>query len=72
MSTHIRKGIESLKNYYIHKLMDSGHYKGSVDELYSLTLSELALILKKIPLREMIPQVIPIDFIKIIEKFIQM
>ncbi|MDR7002632.1 Fur-regulated basic protein FbpA [Neobacillus niacini] len=47
MSTHIRKGIETLKNYYIHKLMDSGHYKGSVDELYSLTLSELALILKK-------------------------
>ncbi|WP_026573117.1 Fur-regulated basic protein FbpA [Bacillus sp. UNC438CL73TsuS30] len=47
MSTHIQKGIETLKKYYIHKLMESCLYKDSEDELYSLTLSELELILKK-------------------------
>ncbi|MBI0578827.1 Fur-regulated basic protein FbpA [Neobacillus cucumis] len=46
MSTHLRIGIDTLKKYYINKLIHSGLDKDFKTELDSLTLSELKLILK--------------------------
>ncbi|WP_141770409.1 Fur-regulated basic protein FbpA [Bacillus sp. MUM 116] len=46
MSTHLRIGIDTLKNFYINKLIRLGYDKDLKNELASLTLSELKLILK--------------------------
>lgn len=46
MPNQLRRGIRQLKQFYINKLLKSGIYT-SDDDLDSLTLSELELILKK-------------------------
>ncbi|WP_419954193.1 Fur-regulated basic protein FbpA [Neobacillus niacini] len=47
MKNQLRKGIETLKLFYINRLIESGLYNASDDELHSLTLSELQTIFKK-------------------------
>lgn len=49
LATHLRKGLERLKQFYIKKLMESEQQSGtSVSELHSLTIRELANLYKKI------------------------
>ncbi|MEH7011645.1 Fur-regulated basic protein FbpA [Neobacillus niacini] len=43
----MRKGVETLKLFYINRLIESGFYNASDHELHSLTLSELQSIFKK-------------------------
>lgn len=47
MATHLRKGLERLKQFYIKKLMESEHSGSSESELHSLTIRELANLYKK-------------------------
>lgn len=47
MTNQLRKGIETLKLFYINRLIESGLYNASDDDLHSLTLSELQNIFKK-------------------------
>jgi len=47
MSNQLRKGVETLRLFYINRLIESGLYKDSDNELISLTLSELQYIFKK-------------------------
>ncbi|WHY01602.1 Fur-regulated basic protein FbpA [Neobacillus sp. DY30] len=47
MTNQLRKGVETLKLFYINRLIESGLYNASDDDLYSLTLSELQIIFKK-------------------------
>lgn len=47
MTNQLRKGVETLKLFYINRLIESGLYNASDDDLYSLTLSELQMIFKK-------------------------
>lgn len=47
MTNQLRKGVETLKLFYINRLIESGLYYASEDELHSLTLSELESIFKK-------------------------
>jgi hypothetical protein len=47
MSNRLRKGVETLKLFYINRLIESGLYNASDDDLHSLTLSELQNIFKK-------------------------
>jgi len=48
LATHLRKGLERLKQFYIKKLMDSEQQSGtSGSELHSLTIRELANLYKK-------------------------
>ena len=48
MPTHLRKGLERLRQFYIMKLLESKNSDSSVDELHSLTFSELESLYKKI------------------------
>jgi hypothetical protein len=48
MTNQLRKGIETLKLFYINKLKQSKYYNPSDMELRSLTLSELEELYKKI------------------------
>jgi hypothetical protein len=48
LSNQLRKGVETLKLFYINRLIESGLYDASEHELYSLTLSELDNIFKKV------------------------
>ncbi|MBT2697367.1 Fur-regulated basic protein FbpA [Bacillus sp. ISL-40] len=48
MATHLRKGLERLRQFYIMKLLDSGISDSSDHELYSLTFNELESLYKKI------------------------
>jgi hypothetical protein len=41
LSTHLRKGLERLRQFYIIKLLESGSTDSSHQELHSLTFSEL-------------------------------
>lgn len=47
MTNQLRKGVETLKLFYINRLIESGLYNASDDDLHSLTLSELQTIFKK-------------------------
>lgn len=47
MTNQLRKGIETLKLFYINRLVESGLFNASDDDLHSLTLSELQTIFKK-------------------------
>ncbi|MDQ0200536.1 Fur-regulated basic protein FbpA [Neobacillus ginsengisoli] len=47
MPNQLRRGMESLKQFYINKLVASGIYHTSDKELHSFTLSELKSIVKK-------------------------
>jgi len=47
VTNQLRKGIETLKLFYINKLIQSNLYHGFEEELYSLTLSELEDLVKK-------------------------
>ncbi|MDQ1004819.1 hypothetical protein QFZ28_005359 [Neobacillus niacini] len=47
MTNRLRKGVETLKLFYINRLIESGLYNASDDDLHSLTLSELQNIFKK-------------------------
>jgi hypothetical protein len=47
MTNQLRKGVETLKLFYINRLMESGLYNASDYDLHSLTLSELQTIFKK-------------------------
>ncbi|WP_413303110.1 hypothetical protein AA0X95_25400 [Bacillus sp. 1P10SD] len=49
MATHLRKGLERLKQFYIKKLMESEQQSGgtSASELHTLTIRELANLYKK-------------------------
>lgn len=46
MANQLRKGVETLKLFYINKLIETGH--ASEHELHSLTLGELEKIFKKV------------------------
>jgi hypothetical protein len=48
LSNQLRKGVETLKLFYINRLIESGLYDASEHELNSLTLSELDNIFKKV------------------------
>jgi hypothetical protein len=48
LSNQLRKGVETLKLFYINRLIESGLYDASEHELTSLTLSELDNIFKKV------------------------
>lgn len=47
MSKQLRKGIETLKQYYIKKLVEGGIYNATDHQIYSMTLSELEKIMAK-------------------------
>jgi hypothetical protein len=47
MTNQLRKGVETLKLFYINRLIESGLFNTSHHELNSLTLSELENICKK-------------------------
>ncbi|MFP7299207.1 Fur-regulated basic protein FbpA [Neobacillus niacini] len=47
MTNQLRKGVETLKLFYINRLIDSGLYNASNHNLDSLTLSELQSIFQK-------------------------
>lgn len=47
MTNRLRKGVETLKLFYINRLIESGLYQASDLSLHSLTLSELQSIFKK-------------------------
>ncbi|MDM5328773.1 Fur-regulated basic protein FbpA [Neobacillus sp. CF12] len=47
MTNRLRKGVETLKLFYINRLIESGLYQASDHSLHSLTLSELQSIFKK-------------------------
>jgi hypothetical protein len=50
MSQQLRSGIQKLRKYYIERLLKSGIYQESDQELYDLTLSELkAMTIKTLP-----------------------
>jgi len=46
MTTHLRKGLERLRQFYIQKLTNSG-FIDSTAELQTLTISELEYLYKK-------------------------
>jgi Fur-regulated basic protein A len=48
MTNQLRKGVETLKLFYINRLIESDQYKTSKQQLHSLTLTELEIIFKKI------------------------
>jgi hypothetical protein len=47
MTNQLRKGVETLKLFYINRLIESGLYNASDDDLHSRTLSELQIIFNK-------------------------
>jgi hypothetical protein len=47
MSNQLRRGIETLRQHYIQKLIEGGIYKASDLQLFSMTLSELEKIFEK-------------------------
>ncbi|MFP5112358.1 Fur-regulated basic protein FbpA [Bacillaceae bacterium C204] len=47
MATHLRKGLERLRKFYIKKLLETGATDSSVHELHSLTFSELESLYNK-------------------------
>ncbi|WP_081954708.1 Fur-regulated basic protein FbpA [Neobacillus niacini] len=53
MTNQLRKGVETLKLFYINRLFESGLYNASEHDLHSLTLSELQTIfIKTFPPKE--------------------
>ncbi|PLS03260.1 Fur-regulated basic protein FbpA [Neobacillus cucumis] len=46
MTTHLRRGLERLRQFYINKLVKSDLFYSST-ELQSLTISELEILYKK-------------------------
>ncbi|MEW9050871.1 MAG: Fur-regulated basic protein FbpA [Neobacillus sp.] len=48
MANQLRKGVETLKLFYINKLVNSDYYKVAYHELDSLTLSELEMLYRKV------------------------
>ncbi|MGX6444829.1 Fur-regulated basic protein FbpA [Neobacillus sp. K501] len=48
MTNQLRKGVETLKLFYINRLMESGEFNASKHQLHSLTLSELETIFNKL------------------------
>ncbi|WP_083652297.1 Fur-regulated basic protein FbpA [Bacillus sp. MRMR6] len=48
MANQLRKGVETLKLFYINKLLNSDNYKVSYHELNTLTLSELENLYRKV------------------------
>ncbi|WP_420490639.1 Fur-regulated basic protein FbpA [Neobacillus drentensis] len=48
MSTHLRKGLERLRQFYIMKLLESDISDSTDLELYSLTFTELESLYNKI------------------------
>jgi hypothetical protein len=47
LSNQLRKGVETLKLFYINRLIESGLYNATDDDLHSRTLSELQIIFNK-------------------------
>jgi recombinational DNA repair protein (RecF pathway) len=53
MSNQLRKGVETLRLFYINRLIESVQYRDSSHELYSLTLSELkSIYIKTFPAKK--------------------
>jgi hypothetical protein len=48
MANQLRKGVKTLKLFYINKLLNSDNLKVSYHELDTLTLSELENLYKKV------------------------
>ncbi|MRG85884.1 Fur-regulated basic protein FbpA [Salinibacillus xinjiangensis] len=48
MRNHLREAVDSMKKYYIQKLIDAGVYSKADPELYTITLTELEMIVNNI------------------------
>ncbi|MCM3693816.1 hypothetical protein M3189_21205 [Neobacillus niacini] len=47
MTNQLRKGVETLKLFYINGLIESDHYNASNHNLHSLTFNEIQSIFQK-------------------------
>lgn len=51
MKNHLRTAVESMKEHYIHKLIDAEMYEASDQMLHTLTLTELEALVARIDQR---------------------
>ncbi|WP_181347445.1 Fur-regulated basic protein FbpA [Thalassobacillus sp. CUG 92003] len=49
MANQLRQAIEIMKQYYINKLIDAGVFNAEDCEPYNLTVSELEMMVQRLP-----------------------